>query len=127
MKTTDMNVKKEIESVVNKLKRYREVRAIVWFGSSLAGSMKPLSDIDIAVIVENPSKKIEARIFSSYSDKVDIVNFHKVPLYMQFEILKTGKVLHVNNEAYLAKLTLTIIRDYLEMSYLYNLRSKRLL
>ena len=112
---------------MNDLKKYREVKAVIWFGSSLNGKFKPISDIDIAVVLENASKKVEAEIFSRYSNKVDLVNFLRLPRYIQFEVLKTGRIIHVKDKDYLSELARKVIRQYLEMSYFYEIRSKRLL
>jgi|SRR3990167_5016677 len=121
------SINKEINHIVNDLKKYREVKAVIWFGSSLNGKFKPISDIDIAVVLENASKKVEAEIFSRYSNKVDLVNFLRLPRYIQFEVLKTGRIIHVKDKDYLSELARKVIRQYLEMSYFYEIRSKRLL
>jgi len=117
----------EVTLVADNLKKNKEVEAIIWFGSSLNGNIKPISDIDIAVILKNPSKKMEAKIFSNYSDKLDLVNFSKLPLYIQFEVLKTGKIVYLKDKHYFSELARGIINQYLEMSYLYEIRARRIL
>ncbi len=40
---------KDIESIVNILKKYRQIKAAVMYGSRVLGTYKPGSDIDIAL------------------------------------------------------------------------------
>ena len=93
-------MKKEIIEVVDDLKTHKKVAAVILFGSHAKKTSKPLSDIDIAVISKNPDKKIESEVAGLCSSKMDVVNFHRLPLYIQFEVLKHGKVLFVRNEKF---------------------------
>jgi predicted nucleotidyltransferase len=49
-------MKSEIDGIVEDLKKYSEVMVIILFGSYAKGKMKPISDIDIAVMLKNPDK-----------------------------------------------------------------------
>jgi predicted nucleotidyltransferase len=57
-------MKTEINKTVNELKKFKKVVAIILFGSYAKKKTKPLSDVDIAVIMKNPDKKIEAEVAS---------------------------------------------------------------
>ena len=120
-------MKTEINKIVNELKTYSKVMAIILFGSYAREKIKPLSDIDMAVIVKNPDKVIEAEISSFSSNIFDVVIFSRLPLYIQFEVLKYGKPLFVRDEKYFLEVKKEILRDYLEMSYLYERMSRRIL
>jgi predicted nucleotidyltransferase len=89
--------------------------------------MKPISDIDIAVITKKPNKKIEAEISSFSSNILDVVNFHRLPLYIQFEVLKHGQPIFIKDKKYFSKVKMEVLKEYLEMSYLYERMSKRVL
>jgi len=115
----------EISRVVEELKRYHEVKAIILFGSYAKGKVKPLSDVDIAVLLEDSD--LEAEITSFSSNVLDVVNFSRLPLYIQFEVLKHGKTLFVRDEEFLTRIKMEVLRDYLEMSYLYERMSERIL
>ena len=115
---------KELEEIIKKIEGYRKVIAIIIFGSYIKGGFKPISDIDIAVVVDKPDKEIEAEIGSLYSDKFDIVLFHKLPLYIQFEVLSYGKEVFVRDEKSLLNIKRKVLREYLEMSRIYG-RIKR--
>jgi predicted nucleotidyltransferase len=120
-------MKSEISKTVNELKKFKKVVAIILFGSYAKKKAKPLSDVDIAVITKNPDKKIEAEVASFSSNIFDIVNFHKLPLYIQFEVLKYGKVLFVKDKKHFSTIKRKVLREYLEMSDFYERMSRRIL
>lgn len=115
---------KEIKELVAELKKYPKVVAIILFGSLVKKQAKPLSDIDIAVIIKD--KKTETEVASYSSNKLDIAPFHRLPLYIQFEVLKYGKLLFVKNETYFLKIKRQILREYLDHVYLYEKISKKI-
>ncbi len=117
----------DIKNVVEKIKKHPKVAAIILFGSYAKNKAGPMSDIDIAVIIKNPDKKTEAEIGSMYSDILDISLFHKVPLYMQYEILKTGKPLYIKNKKYFQEIKMKTLRAYHEMEHIYEKIRKRVL
>ena len=119
-------MKREIvDRVVEDLKKYPEVVAIVLYGSYAKGKEKPLSDIDIAVILKD--QNLEAEVSSFSSNVLDVVPFHRLPLYIKFEVLKHGKVLFLRDREDFTNVKRRILRDYLEMSYLYKRMQRRVL
>ena len=52
---------KEIENLVSELKKYSKVVAVILFGSYARKRIKPLSDIDIAVIIKDMDKKLKQK------------------------------------------------------------------
>ena len=121
------NQEEEIKNIVKKLKKYNFVKAIIQFGSSIAKNEKPLSDIDIAVITNSEDKKIDSEIFSHASEKIDIAIFNRLPLYIQFEVFKHGKILFANDKKFLLQIKQIVLKQYLEMSYFYEKMSGRIL
>ena len=117
---------KEIKELVAELKKYPKVLAIILFGSLAKRQVKPLSDIDIAVIIKDGDKKTETEVASYSSNKLDITPFHRLPLYIQFEVLKYGKLLFVRNETYFLKIKRQILREYLDHVYLYEKMKKEI-
>lgn len=120
-------MKDEIKEIVTKLRKYPKVVAIILFGSTVQNKTKPLSDIDMAVITKNTDKKIEAEIASFSSNIFDVGNFHKLPLYIQFEVLKYGKPIFIKDKNYFLKVKMEVLKNYLEMSSFYERMSKRIL
>ena len=106
-------MKREIKELINELKGYPEVAAVILFGSHAKGLAKPLSDIDIAVLVHSPTKKIESEIAGCSSNKIDVVNFHRLPLYIQFEVLKYGKAVFVRDNTYFSQIKREVLHAYL--------------
>ena len=85
--------KSENREIIEQIKKCPEVIAVYLFGSYAKDTRKPISDIDIAVILKNPDPQAEAEIGSLYSPEIDVVLFHRLPLHIQFEVLKYGKEL----------------------------------
>lgn len=117
----------KLNALIEKIKEFPEVIAIVLFGSCAKDEAKEISDIDIAVIVRNPDKLIEGEIGSMYSKKFDVVLFHRLPLHIQFEVLKHGKMLFCRDEEMLLEIKRNVLREYIEMSDMYERIKKRVL
>jgi uncharacterized protein len=120
-------MKIELNKTVNELKKINKIVAIILFGSYAKKKSKPLSDIDIAVITKSSDNNIEAEVASFSSNIFDVVNFHRLPLYIQFEVLKHGKVLFVKDKEYFLNVKRKVLREYLEMSDFYERMSRRIL
>lgn len=110
----------KLEILIKQMKAYPKVVAIFLFGSQVKGTKKPLSDIDIAVILKEPDAEIEAEIGSMYSEELDVVLFHRLPLHIQFEVLKYGRAIFCRDEEFLLNIKRTVLRNYLENSWLYQ-------
>ena len=115
-----------VRKVVEDIKKNEKVVAIILFGSWAKGRVTPLSDIDLAVIIKEPDPKTEAEIGSMCSRMIDISLFHKLPVYIQHSILKDGIVLYLKkeDEDFYKEVVLKVIRNYLEMEWIYRKRLK---
>ncbi len=109
-----------LNSLIEKIKEFPETLAIILFGSYAKGNAKGISDIDIAVVVRNPDKHTEAEIGSLYSPRFDVVLFHRLPLHIQFEVLKHGKEIFCRDEKSLLEIKRKVLREYLEVSHMYE-------
>lgn len=89
-----MDLLKKYDYLIEKITKYDFVDAVIIFGSYSTGKIKPLSDLDICVICK-PNIKVteENEILSYNTEKFDISLFHKLPLSLQFKIIKNGKVI----------------------------------
>lgn len=114
------NIQAQIKKIIIKLKKNPKVMAIIIFGSYAKRKTKPLSDIDIAVIAKNPDRNTEAEIASASSNLFDVVNFHKVPAYIKFDILKTGKPAFIRNQKFFTQTKIETLRTYLDTKPLYD-------
>lgn len=113
-----------LNALIEKIKEFPEVLAIILFGSCAKDTAKEISDIDIAVVIKNPDRHIEGEIGSMYSQKFDVVLFHRLPLHIQFEVLKYGKEIFCRDEITLLEMKRAVLRKYIEMSDMYE-RIKR--
>ena len=88
---------------------------VILFGSEAREGQTSLSDIDIAVFLKDPTPDDEADIGSMYSDSIDLVLFHRLPLYIQFEVLKDGKEIFVKDRQVFNEIALKTLMNYHEM------------
>ncbi|GIV19966.1 MAG: nucleotidyltransferase [Armatimonadota bacterium] len=109
-----------VQRIVAEIREHPKVIAIFLFGSWARGEQMPISDVDIAVLLDNPDKSDEADIGSMYSPTVDVVLFHRLPVRIQFQVLKEGKPLFVRDEQKVQEVTFRVMRQYHEMEWLYR-------
>ncbi len=109
-------VSKELQKVIDELKKHPKVVAAVLFGSWARGEQTPLSDIDMAVFLKDPTPDDEADVGSMYSDDIDLVLFHRLPLYIQFEVLRDGKEIFVKDREALNEMIVKTLLRYHEMA-----------
>ncbi|RLG30856.1 nucleotidyltransferase domain-containing protein [Methanosarcinales archaeon] len=113
-------LEKLLEKMVEQIKTCSKAVAVFLFGSYAKDTEKPLSDVDIAVILKSPDPEAEAEIGSLYSRKIDVVLFHRLPLHIQFEVLKDGREIFSRDDEYLFKIKMDVLRNYLETSWMYQ-------
>lgn len=118
---------KEALDVAESLKDNPAVSALILFGSHATGKNKPSSDVDLAVLLKDVNKETEAEIGSTYSQNIDLVLFHRLPLYIQFEVLKDGKTLYVRDINQLKETKYRTLREYHDMQYHYQKRKQRIM
>ncbi len=109
-----------LSKVIETIKAHPNVIAIYLFGSHAKGEATPMSDVDVAVILENPTPETEADIGSLASPEIDVVLFHRLPLHIKFEVLKHGRELFVRDEEKLAEIKFWVMQEYLDTSPMYR-------
>lgn len=102
------------------------------FGSHAAGLEGPLSDVDVAVLLDgrlSKAKRFELRLklirrLSSLlrTDKVDVIVMNDVPVTLNYEIIKHGKALVVRDDELKLEAESKILSMYLDRIY-YERRS----
>ncbi|MEA2013599.1 MAG: nucleotidyltransferase domain-containing protein [Verrucomicrobiota bacterium] len=111
----------------------KDIASSFLFGSSQNGFIEPGSDVDIAVLFENPNFSVEDK-FNLYSelctvveitDKVDMIVLNKADIILAFEAI-SGKILSQNNPektADFASYTSRVYEDIMaNIDYQYSLR-----
>jgi predicted nucleotidyltransferase len=109
-----------VQRVLAEVQQHPKVVAIFLFGSWARGDQMPISDVDIAVLLDSPDKRDEADIGSMYSPTIDLVLFHRLPVRIQFQVLKEGQPLFVRDEEKLIETTFQVMRQYHEMEWMYR-------
>lgn len=122
-----MELNPTISKIIEIIKSHPNVIAIYLFGSHAKGEATPLSDIDIAVIMENPTPESEADIGSLSSPEIDVVLFHRLPLHIRYEVFKYGKEVFVRDEERLLEIKLKVMREYLDTVRMYKMISSEVL
>ena len=93
----------EIEEVKGFIEKQECIRVAYPFGSHAEGRVGPLSDIDIAVLLDERLDNqerldLKLRLINGISsilktDKLDIVVMNNAPLLLNYNILQKGRVL----------------------------------
>ena len=104
------NLEKHKECLIQYLEKHPEIEVAYIFGSVAQGKITPLSDIDIAILVDN--QKIDenvyrygykAEILSDLikllkTNAIDLVILNEANTLLRHRILYYGKILHSKNE-----------------------------
>ncbi len=115
-----MRYQNNLDKVIEGLSNLSFVEAIMLFGSKINGNARKDSDIDIAVITKDISKNQEIKILGFSSEKFDISIFNRLPLIIQFRIIRDGKVIFCRNEDYYHEVKFNVIRKYLDFAVFIN-------
>jgi len=114
------------EKVRELLNKQKHVKLAYLFGSVAEGKEGKLSDVDIAVFLdESLSKKerfdLQLKLISGLTgilktDRIDLIIMNDAPLLLKYNIIKHGKILKYNIETRV-KVESRILSDYLDMKY----------
>jgi len=122
-----MELNHAFSKIIETIKSHPGVVAVYLFGSYAKGEQTPMSDVDIAVILDKPTPESEADVGSMATPEIDVVLFHRLPLHVKFEVFKHGKELFVRDEERLAEIKLEVMREYLDTSPMYRRISSEVL
>jgi hypothetical protein len=126
-----MNMK-EIENNVGKYFSTRpEINVGYLFGSTAKGEESKLSDIDIAILVDEEklpkelSYRYKANVITELmkvlrTEKVDLVILNESPLFLCFRVIHDGVILYSDNEKKRIDFEVKIMRRYLDRKFYYD-------
>ncbi|MCX6089085.1 MAG: nucleotidyltransferase domain-containing protein [Candidatus Atribacteria bacterium] len=120
----------------NELKKLN-ISLVYLFGSSVTGTQRENSDIDIGVVFEKPdylqnSLRIYEELYALFSRvfpkrEVDIVFLERASLPFQFEVITTGKILYSISEKFAFHYKEKIIKEYVDFKPLLDIQDRALL
>ena len=110
-------LKQSTSGVINKIKAIGgdKVRFVVLYGSAAKGKLTKLSDVDLAVFYNgDKGERFEFRkkILGRVSNEFDIQIFQDLPLYVQKDILSTGKVMYSEDYIETFEIFMKVIRRF---------------
>jgi predicted nucleotidyltransferase len=121
------NVLEKLPDLIRTLIQHSEVVALYSFGSVAKKELKPLSDLDFAVLLSGQlNKKLRFEkhleligIFNTIfrTDEIDLVVLNDAPFHFCFQVLKTGKLLYCKNKAELIDFREQVVKNYLDFKY----------
>ena len=119
-------IKGQDKRLLEFLSRQEYVKLAYLFGSVVEGKEGKLSDVDIAVFLdESLSKKdmfnLQLKLISELTsilktDRVDLIVMNDAPLLLKYNIIKHGKILKDDIETKV-RVESRILSDYLDMKY----------
>lgn len=121
------DIQEKLKGLPGIAEKDHDVIALFLFGSAVSGNLKPLSDIDLAVLL-NPEpdkmklfeKELEMRssIFEVLNtESFDLVNLNTAPVRFVHNILSGGKILFCRNKYALADFSEKNTLSYLDFKY----------
>ena len=125
--------KKDTRKILKKL----NVSLIYLFGSSIIGTERAESDIDLGVVFEKPEgikntmilfEELYQSLSQDFPDRdLDIVFLDFVPLTLQFEVVTTGKVIYRVSREFEYDYKEKIIKEYIDFKPLLDVQDQILL
>ena len=103
------NLKKYLPNLKEIFKNQEGIIAAYLFGSYAKGAPSPLSDIDIAYLLDESlfkekAEEIDTNLYSSISsylqtDEISFICLNKAPLSIKYAVISSGKVLFSSDES----------------------------
>lgn len=119
-----LDVTTKVGEIIQIVAADSDVTALYAFGGLAAGVLKPLSDLDFGVLLDNRldnkqrfDKHIELiGVFNDTfrTDEIDLIIMNDAPIRMVFQILKTGKMLDCRDTGALIDFRDRLVKDYLD-------------
>jgi hypothetical protein len=109
------------------LQEQKHVKVAYLFGSRAKGRVGPLSDFDIAILLDRHLNKQESfnyrlSLLNDLSSilktrKLDVVIMNNAPLLLNYNIIKKGKVLYCRDELARVRFETYVLSRYLDRKY----------
>ena len=118
------NLKERLPCLIEAFRKNPDINALYIFGSYARDKIKPLSDIDIAVLLKRGARDtdywdIKLKLLNKATailgtDEVDFVVLNEAPHELRYNILKESKILFCRNEKERREFQEKAVLDYLD-------------
>lgn len=108
MKNMDMILK----SFKEKIKKDRDILALILFGSYARGEVAGDVDLCMVMFPDKVSEGFDKRIKYSQREGLDVQVFQDLPLYIRKRVLREGKVLHFKDEDLLYDIAIKTAKEF---------------
>ena len=114
---------KDIDAVVEKARKDKDVLAVSVFGSFARGEKN--RDIDICLFLNKGKSKFEMskkrlEYLSEFNSKLDIQVFQLLPIVIRHRVLKEGKILLCKDIDTLYDMAYAFVKEYEDFMPIYN-------
>ncbi len=121
------DILEKLDSLPGRINKDRDIIALFVFGSAVDGRLNPLSDIDLAVLLDAEMNK--SQLFNKELDlrstiaqvlkteEFDLVNLNLAPARFAHNVLTDGKLLFCRKNSVLADFIENNTRKYLDFKY----------
>jgi len=118
---------KQLQKIVNYFKKQPEAEVVFLFGSKAKGEDKKESDVDLAVLFNNPKANLFAlqgefreELKNLLGVEVDIVNMNAADVVFNYRVLSEGKIIYQRNEDTRVNFQTDLVKRYFDLKPSYN-------
>ena len=115
----------ELNRLLARVKKDKEVLALIIFGSAARDEQAPFSDVDICVVMTSQPKPFELtslshkRLEYMKGDSLDVRIFQQLALYIRVRVLREGRILFVRDENQLYELAFRTAQAFEDFKHIY--------
>ncbi|MFW6101104.1 MAG: type VII toxin-antitoxin system MntA family adenylyltransferase antitoxin [Bacteroidota bacterium] len=117
----------KIPGLVERLKKEKDLEAFYIYGSGARNELKPLSDLDFAILLDMSSiqkelfrRELDYRVYITdylHSEEFDLILLNRAPLRFAHSVLREGKLLYCKNTTAVINFSEYINKHYLDFKF----------
>ena len=126
-KRLQSDVLQKVPKLIEELRACEDVVALFFFGGLAQGKLKPLSDLDFAVLLRlnfDREKMLDRQLDlmgiiarELATDEFDLIILNTAPLRFAYHILKSGKAVFVKDRRQLGDFREHVVKRYLDFRH----------
>ena len=117
----------KIPGLVERLKKEKDLEAFYIYGSGARNELKPLSDLDFAILLDISlvhkelfRRELDYRVYITdylHSEEFDLILLNRAPLRFAHSVLREGKMLYCKNTTAVINFSEYINKHYLDFKF----------